>query len=398
MRYANNKEVCYKVLDGDLAADRGETMKHTKENAMFFCPTRIIFTEGAMQVAEPHLKAMGSKALIVCGKHSAVQSGALDDLTNCLERLEISYTVFAQISENPVLADVIRGSSLMREESCNFVIGVGGGSPIDAAKAISLAAANHLAEHELYSLDKFRTAYPIVAIPTTAGTGTEATQYSVLTDPLTKKKAGFGHPFAFPKLAILDAKYTLSLPPYITLNTALDALSHLLEGLYSNQRSPMLYPLIHRGIGIIVQQLPTVLQDGSKLEVRKQLMQASLYGGMVIAQGSTTLQHSIGYPLTSEYDIPHGLANAMVMEEIMKLYQTYVEQELQDLFTALGISREQFFAWLDALPFRKGVAVSDEFIERVIPQIMASRNMALNPLKVGEDDVRRILQKLKEKA
>ncbi len=365
---------------------------------MFYCPTRIIFAEDALSKAELHLQHIGKKALIVTGRHSAKLSGALEDLLQSLEKLSIGYAVYDAIRENPVLADVMEGSMMMLREGCDFVIGVGGGSPIDAAKAISLAAANNLAENELYSLEKFKTAYPIVAIPTTAGTGTEATQYSVLTDPVAKKKAGFGHPHAFPKLAILDAKYSLSLPAEVTLHTALDALSHLLEGLYSNQRSPMLYPFIYRGIGMIMQQLPVVLQDGGEIEARKQLMQASLYGGMVIAQGSTTLQHSIGYPLTSEYDIPHGLANAMVMEDIMKLYQPYVAKELEALFDALGLGREQFFAWLEALPFRKGVAVSDEFIERVIPQIMASRNMALNPLTVREEDIRRILHSLKEKA
>ncbi len=362
---------------------------------MFYCPVRIIFGENAMQKAESHLSVLGKKALIVCGRNSAKVCGAMDDLCVVLTRLGIDNYVFDEITENPVVQDVIKGSRIMQEQGCDFVIGVGGGSPIDAAKAISLAAANNLEASELYSTEKFQKAFPIVAIPTTSGTGTEATQYSVLTDPVAKKKAGFGHPLAFPRLSILDARYTYSLPAEVTLHTALDALSHLLEGLYSNQRSPLMFPHIHSGIKMIMQQLPTVLADARNPLARAELMQASLYGGMVIAQGSTTLQHSIGYPITSEYNIAHGLANAIVMEEIMNLYQPYVRSELDALFAALHIGKEQFLEWLHALPFKKKVDISDDFITRAIPQIMASRNMALNPLQVSTEDIRKILEKIR---
>ena len=365
---------------------------------MFYCPTRIIICEQAMEKAEPSLATLGSRAFIVSGKSSARLSGALDELIYTLDKLNIGYYIFDHITENPTVQEVIKGSKLMLEQSADFVIGVGGGSPIDAAKAISLAAANKLSESELYATEKFSTAYPIVAIPTTAGTGTEATQYSVLTDPTTRKKAGFGHPLAFPRLSIVDARYTHSLSTEVTLHTALDALSHLLEGLYSKQRSSMMYPFIYNGIASIMQQLPIVLQDAGNKQARSALMQASLYGGMVIAQSSTTLQHSIGYPLTTEYNIAHGLANAMVMEDIMNLYQSTVQAELQGLFTALQITKEDFFAWLNSLPFRKGVMLSDSFCEDAIPQIMASRNMALNPMTVMPEDIRSILQKLRERA
>lgn len=365
---------------------------------MFYCPTRIIFAEHAIKHAESILATMGKCAFIVSGQSSARLSGALDELMPMLGKLNIASNIYDQITENPTVQDVIRGSKLMTDQQCDFVIGIGGGSPIDAAKAISLAAANQLSEGDLYSTDKFISAYPIVAIPTTAGTGTEATQYSVLTNPATNKKAGFGHPYAFPRLSIVDARYTHSLSAEVTLHTALDALSHLLEGLYSNQRSSIMYPFIYRGISSIIKQLPIVLRDAGNKQARAELMQASLYGGMVIAQSSTTLQHSIGYPLTTEYHVAHGLANAMVMEDIMNLYQDKVQDELSGLFNAISITKEGFISWLNALPFRKGILLSDSFIEAAIPQIMASRNMALNPLEVMPGDIRNILHKLKERS
>ena len=182
----------------------------------------------------------------------------------------------------------------------------------------------------------------------------------------------------------------------MTLHTALDALSHLLEGLYSNQRSPIVYPFIYKGIASIMKFLPIVLSEPENYLAREELMRDALYGGMVIAQGSTTLQHSIGYPLTSFYGIPHGLANAMVMEDIMELYYPAVQQELDDLFSYLQISKDDFYTWLKSLPFERKIDFSEDFIDKAIPQIMSSRNMALNPLPVTEQQVRTLLENLRK--
>lgn len=361
---------------------------------MFYCPVRIIFKEHAINLAKADWADYGNKALLVCGKNSARLCGALEEVINALTESGKKYFIYDEINENPDLQSVIKGKELFKQNACDFVIGIGGGSPIDAAKAISLAAANGLAENELYQTDKFKHAYPIVAVPTTSGTGSEATQYSVLTDTSQHKKAGFGHELAFPHLAVMDPRYTLSLPKKVTLQTALDALSHLLEGLYSNKRTPIVYPLIHKGIALIMKYLPIALNEPDNLHAREELMRASLYGGMVIAQGSTTLQHSIGYPLTSRLGVPHGLANAMVMEDIMNLYYPAVGGELEELFATLNCSRKEFLSWLHALPFAKKVPISAEFIKEAIPQIKASRNMALNPIEVTDKDITDMLERL----
>ncbi len=365
---------------------------------MFYCPVKIIFASEALQKARSELSHLGSKALIVTGKTSAKLSGALDDCLEILRELGTAYTLYDGISENPSLESIMQGKKLFQENNCDLVIGIGGGSPIDAAKAISLAAANNLKQEELYQTQLFKKAYPLVAIPTTSGTGSEATQYSVLTDYTNRKKAGFGHPLAFPKLAVLDPGYTLSSPVNVTLNTALDALSHLLEGIYSNQRTPLVFPLIYKGIANLMEFLPVILNEPDNLSAREKLMQASLYGGMVIAQGSTTLQHSIGYPLTTDCGVPHGLANAIAMDAVMELYYPALSSELESLFSALNTTRKGFLDWLNSLPFPKTLELSEAFIVSAIPQIMASRNMALNPFPVSEHQVRLILEKIRTQA
>jgi alcohol dehydrogenase class IV len=359
---------------------------------MFYLPTRLIFGENAVRNGYVYLNAMGKKALLVTGKNSARRSGALEDTLNVLAGLKIESVLFDRVEENPVLETVLAGAEAFTQNNCDFLIGIGGGSPIDSAKAIALTAANHLDISSIYDLARFKQTYPLVAVPTTAGTGTEVTQYSVLTDSATQKKAGFGHDLTFPILSLVDPKYTLSLPKKTTLYTAIDALSHLLEGIYSNKRTPLLYPLIYQGVSLIIGNLNHVLQNPDDRAGRSALMRASLYGGIAISHTSTTLQHSLGYPLTSVYNIPHGLSNGIVMKQVMGLYYSSVRTDLDDLFSYLRMSRSDFYDWLDNLHLSAGVNLTDAFIASKIPEIMASRNMANNPLKVTPADIERILK------
>lgn len=357
---------------------------------MYHLPTRVVFGSGALRENPALLKGFGKRALLVTGAKSAVSSGALRDCVAALDSHGISHLVFNGITENPELDSIIAGKDIMLDEGCDLVIGIGGGSPLDSAKAISLAAANGLSRKELYRTDLFSKAYPIVAIPTTTGTGSEVTQYAVLSDKETGRKAGWGHELAFPRLAFCDPGYTFSMSPEVTTNTGLDALSHLLEGLYSCKRDPLLYPLIHSGIKDIIRYLPIALAEPHNAGARWAMMRASLYGGITIAQAGTTLQHSIGYPLTSAFGTPHGLANAIVMRAVMELYYPYVQEELDSALASFGISRSAFFAWLDELLPPVSLHLDDAFIAKSVPEVMASRNMASNPMSVTPNQVRDI--------
>lgn len=361
---------------------------------MYYMPTRMFFSNNALDRASERIGNLGQKALIVTGKTSARKSGALDDIEALLRKHSVEWSLFDRVQENPTIDTIMDGVTEFVVNKCDFVIGIGGGSPIDASKAISIVAANRISRESIYDASLHKKAYPIVAIPTTSGSGTEVTPYSVLTDAKTLKKAGFGSELAFPSISVLEPKYTLSLSQTVTLNTGIDALSHLLEGIYSNKRNVVMMPLIISGIRAIYENLPKVLQDPRDLESRENMMRASLYGGMVIAHASTTLQHSIGYPLTSVYGIPHGLANGIVMRGIMELYYPAVRKELDMLFASLGITQMQFYQWLEALRFTIDIRLSDSFIEEKTPEVLASRNMANNPFEVGAEDIRKIYREL----
>jgi alcohol dehydrogenase len=360
----------------------------------FHMPSRLIMGKDCLVESGDMIKNHGSKAFIVTGKSSAEKSGALADLKSLLERNKISYVVCSEIRENPELNIVHKAAGIMREERCDLIIGVGGGSPIDAAKAISIIAANDLTGREIYEPEKIQKAFPIVSITTTSGTGTEATPYSVITDTELNKKAGFGNPLIFPVLSFLDPVYTMTMPEKVTKDTAVDALSHLLEGIYSRSRCEFLFPLIAEGIKMIWESLPFVIHDPEDYVHREQLMTASLYGGMVIAQSSTTLQHSIGYPLTTNFGLSHGLANGVVMKEIMQLFFPEVEPYLTRLFDHLGIAAADLFEFLEEMGMKCDLDLSTEFIATAAEEISQSRNMSQNPREVSVGEIRGILERI----
>jgi alcohol dehydrogenase class IV len=196
----------------------------------FFIPTKVIAGKGCIREHASLLAALGAKAMVVTGCHSALVNGSQADITAALQEKRIPYFVYNRIASNPSIAAVREAAAVARDEGADFVIGCGGGSPLDAAKAIALLAANDLDDAELFAGIFENPALPMVAVPTTAGTGSEVTQYAILTNDRLQTKTSIASEAIFPRLAFLDATYTLSLPLRVTVNTALDALSHALEG------------------------------------------------------------------------------------------------------------------------------------------------------------------------
>ena len=361
---------------------------------MIYNPTKIHFGEQAARQAADDLASLGSRAFIVTGRQSAVQSGALDSVLEVLREKGVSWQIHARIGENPSLEMVLEGAQALNASECDFVVGIGGGSPIDAAKAIALASANDLAESELYRTHLFKRSLPLAAVPTTSGTGSEVTQYSVLTDRSRNRKAGFGSSLAFPALAVCDPRHTLSMGARETLNTGIDALSHLLEGIYSQKREALLYPLIYSGIKAIIRNLEKALAQPGDLAARSEMMRAALYGGLAISSTGTTLQHSLGYPLTSHFGVPHGLSNGIAMRQVMELYSRALRPELDELFHALGMGSQDFYAWLDGLGMKAELDITEEFIAMAVPEVIGSRNMANNPFAVSAEEVAELYRSL----
>lgn len=285
----------------------------------YYLPTHVFFGE---TVVEKHGKVMqecGAKALIVTGKRSARLSGALHDVIKVLTELKIPYVHFDEVEENPSFETVRKGAGLLRKENCDFVIAIGGGSPLDAGKAMAIMGTDpDLKVTDLYDRDSYLFSLPVVAIPTTSGTGSEVTQYSVLTDDEGNKK-GFSTPHAFPMYSFLDPRYTVTMAEEITIATALDALSHSIEGeLLNNAINPIVKGHSRTANKLIKSNLKKATTAPEDIPVRASLQYAAMLAGIVIAHTGTTVVHAIGYPLSSKKGIKHGIANAVFLVEVLR--------------------------------------------------------------------------------
>lgn len=284
-----------------------------------FIPTRIVFGSG--QLNKLHRQRLpGKKALIVISAGKSMRAnGYLERVIEQLGKAGVAAAVFDKIQPNPTVENVHDGAAQARQDQCDFVIGLGGGSSIDAAKSIALMAANP-GEYWDYihggsgkGQRVTNAPLPIIAIPTTAGTGTEADPWTVITKEDTQEKIGFGTDATFPVLAIVDPELMVSIPPRLTAYQGFDALFHSTEGYFGKTATPIsdLYAL--QAIELIGRYLPAAIRDGNNIEAREQVALASLLSGMVESTSSCTSEHSLEHALSAHFPaLPHGAGLIML--------------------------------------------------------------------------------------
>lgn len=296
-------------------------------------PTSIHFGRGLFSQVGVLTRFAGERPLIVTGRQSARRTGMLEYL---LEQLPEA-VVFDAVEENPGTAVCARGAALCRQHGCDVVVALGGGSPIDAAKAIAVLATNPGDCNDYFGAEKYRQPpLPIVAIPTTSGTGSEVTPYSVLTREDDNTKRTISGAALFPRIAICDPELTLTMPRAVTAATGLDALSQCMEGIVSRSGTPMGDILAFEGIRLLREFLPRALDTPDDVEAREQVMFAALLSGCVIAQSGTTIVHGMGYAYTCHFDIAHGLANALLLAPVFKFNARHLPDKVARIASALG--------------------------------------------------------------
>ncbi|CEP68999.1 Alcohol dehydrogenase, iron-type [Moorella glycerini] len=304
----------------------------------FYLPTQVFFGEGVLNEYGDFLGRLGRRALVVTGRQSAVTSGALADFEVLAKRLGLSLVVFNEVPVNPTLETVAKAVDLARQERVDLVIGIGGGSPLDTAKAVALLVPNRAVAARLYEADLPEPPLPLVAVPTTAGTGSEVTQHAVFTLPAKEIKKGFSDDRCFPLAAWVDPRYTYSLPLAVTIDTALDTLTHAIEGYLSRRSTPLSDTLAVEAVRLFAGQKEALLAGSILPATRRDLMYASTLGGMVIAQTRTTILHTLGYPLTYSHDIPHGRANGYLLAAYLEFIQPAEPVKVNNLLEALGMA------------------------------------------------------------
>lgn len=300
----------------------------------YFMPAKILFGRDCVAANASLLRPFGKKALVVTGKSSA-KNGALSDVLSALEANGQKACVFDKVVANPTLACVQAGAEEVRRTGADFVVGIGGGSALDAAKAVAALAYEPRADKDVFS-GGWTGALPVAAVPTTAGTGSEVTQYAVLTDDFRRTKTSISSPAFFPGIAFLDGKYTAGLDKKITADTAADALSHAVEGMFTVKSTPVSDLAALESIRILFRIFPKIeagsLADGD----REELLYASMLAGTVIAQSGTTAVHAMGYPLTYYKGTPHGEANGVLLGEMLALCEERLPERTGRILRAAG--------------------------------------------------------------
>lgn len=280
----------------------------------FHFPTKIVFGRGRVKELGAHLPAGIDKFAIVTDGTIARKTSILERVIKSLPAKEVE--VFDRVEENPSIETVEEAGREAREFGAGVVIGLGGGSPMDAAKGAAMLAANPgPLRGYLGGQAMSRPPLPVIAVPTTSGTGSEATPFAVFTDKAAEQKVGYGHPGIFPVLALVDPELTYSMPVPVVIDTGLDVLAHAVEAYLSTIAFPLSDALALQAIGVVIAELPRAA--GKEAEAMDRMAAASTVAGAAIAHASTILPHIMGYPLTVFHGVPHGRASAIMLVHVL---------------------------------------------------------------------------------
>ncbi len=305
----------------------------------FTAPGRTVMGENALQECEAYIKEMGSKAFIVSGKN-VTKTGMVKTLTDCLDEWGIEHVLFNEIIGEPTDKMIEAGVSEYNKTGCDFLVALGGGSPLDSAKAIAAMSVLDGNISDYMGKEIKGDFPPMVMIPTTAGTGSEATKFTIITDTDNDVKMLLKGEALLPNLSILDASFTVTAPKSITASTGMDALTHAVESYISKRSNPITDMYALDSIARIFNYLPAAYNNGSDMTARNEMAIASYYAGLCINNASVTLVHGMSRPIGALFHVPHGISNAMLIKECMEYVKNGCSEKFAAIAKAIGAADE----------------------------------------------------------
>lgn len=305
----------------------------------FVIPNHTVVGTNVIGEAAPLLKKMGNKAFIVTGKHVAV-SNMMKQLTALLDENGIGCVIFDGITGEPTDTMIENGVEMLKSSGCDFIIGIGGGSPLDSAKAIAAMAVNEGSIADYNGKEITGEILPLAAIPTTAGTGSEATKFTVITDSEKGIKMLLKGDVLVPKLAIVDSSFTVGAPKSVTSATGLDALTHAVEAYTSRKAFSMTDTLAVSAVKRIMKYLPIAYKEPDNSLAREQLSIAALEAGICINNSSVTIVHGMSRPIGALFHVPHGMSNAMLLKECLSFAVSGAYEKFANLGRETGVASD----------------------------------------------------------
>ena len=306
----------------------------------FIMPKQVISGADALGQSKEVIRTLGTKALVVSGKVMN-RIGNVRIVTDLLDEIGIGWAVYDDITGEPDDVMIDGGVEAYKANGCDFLIAIGGGSPMDSMKAIGALITNPGKIADYMGKEITNPLPPMVAIPTTAGTGSEATQFTIITDTKTSIKMLLKGTVLIPDVAIVDASFTVSSPKSVTNATGLDALTHAVEGYTSKKASPLTDVFAMDAVKRIFKYLPRAYADGEDMEAREEMILAALEAGVVINNSSVTLVHGMSRPIGANFHVPHGLSNAMLLKVCLTFALDGTYERFADLGRAIGAATEK---------------------------------------------------------
>lgn len=358
----------------------------------FHSPVHAYFGFNAIDNLQQLLKPYGV-VCVVSGYNSIDASGFKAYLEEYFRNKEIHY--FNKIEENPSINTILKGGKFVRECRAEVVIGFGGGSPLDASKAIAAFATNNKGFYELLNAEKLENdPLPVIAVPSTCGTGSEMNNYSIITDTEKLDKLNFAKPNTFPKYAVIDPVFLRSLDRKIIYATAFDAFSHCLEGFVSTRSNPFSDSHAVTGMEIILSTFASGA-DTNKDETLLNFLYGSTLGGIVILHTATTLMHALGYWLTNEKKIHHGTANAILLPYYLEMLRLKSVDKYMLIEALMAKYQFDISFWQNRMDCDVSIRdiLSAEETEAMVDYALTKKNTEWTPFEVEKNFIMEILRK-----
>ncbi len=367
---------------------------------LFHAPTRVIFGFGTVGTLGRELAALGGRHALVVTDPGVVRAGLLDGVLASAAAAECRTTVFDQVEPNPSVETVEAAIAAYREHGCDALVAIGGGSPMDVAKAAGTVISNGggIRDYE-GKPDAVRAALPpFICIPTTCGTGAEVTPFAVITDHARSWKMSIVSPRTIPAVAIVDPELFLGLPPALIAATGMDALTHAIESYINRIAQPFSDALDLQAIRLIGRSLRPAVANANKAAIADMAIAATL-AGMGFAQNRLGIVHAISHPVTSYVGTPHGVANAILLPYVLEYNAIGCGDRLIDVAIALDgaatpptpqsaiVAVRRLSADVGIPATLGAVGVRDEHVENIATDAMKSGNITINPRRVTRDDV-----------
>lgn len=379
-----------------------------------FLPRQIQVGQNSLNKLGEIASSMGAKNILVVIDGFLVKIYE-QRIREIAQSENLGITFFSNYQGEPTTDHVQQALNQLADHKSDCIVAIGGGSAIDIAKAVSIFGNNPTIQWTEIAATGNLNRLPLIAIPTTAGTGSEATKVTVVTNVETQVKMNPGHPDIIPDVAILDPVLTESLPQHFTAYTGMDALTHAIEAYLSNQASVMTDHYASTAINIVGQALPLAYNNGSNLQAREDMLLASCYAGIAFSNASTNLAHAIGRSIGARFNIPHGLSVSLVLPLVMRFGIDVTEERLAEIGIALGLDQssntrqlaestiqhvekmnEQYGIWQDGLKYINFDDLTNN-ITVVVNDALSGNGIATNRLVPNEKDVENILLSLIEK-